>query len=1453
MAMPGPKTQERVLVLMPSAQDAARTCELLAEEGLSGVTCADVDAVCRELAAGAGVVLLTDEALGAGGEERLSAALGDQPAWSDVPVVVLTREGVGRRQVPLREAANVTLVERPVRMRTLLSVVHSGLRARRRQFETRDLLAERERSAEAMRAERERLRITLASIGDAVISTDAEGRVTFLNAVAEALTGWPEAEAAGRMLPDVFRIVNEHTREPVENPAVRALREGVIVGLANHTVLIARDGTERPIDDSAAPIRDGAGAPTGAVLVFRDVAERKRAEEARARLAAIVESSDDAIISKSLDGVIRSWNTGAERLFGYTPAEAVGRTVTLIVPPERLDEERLILDRLARGERVEHFETERLAKDGRRLAVSLSVSPLRDEGGRIVGASKVARDVTGRKRAEAALRAAEDRAEFVRRVSGLGFWYCDLPFDVLRWDERVKEHFWLPPDAHVTIDTFYARIHPEDREPTRLAVERSIAERAGYDVHYRTVDPETGATRWVRAIGRTFYAPDGTPRRFDGVTLDVTAQREAEQRLRVSEGRHRFLSDLAAATQRLSEPGDVMSVSARLLAEHLDVDRCAYAEVEDESVYVITGDHPRGVPSIVGRWPAAAFGAEHLRAMRADEPYVVTDSEDDPRVGPDDLPAYRATGIRAVICVPLHKGGKFTAAMAVHQKSPRRWTDAEIELVKTVVARCWEALERARVSRTLRESEARYRAIVETSPECVKLVAADGTLLQMNRAGLAMVEGDESVLGRCVYDVIAPEHRDAFIALNERVCRGERAVLEFDIIGLKGTRRHMETTAVPLPSPDGKFAQLAVTRDVTARRRVEEAIRERDERLQLFLGNATDYAVIISDVQDRVTEWLGGSEQIIGWRADEVMGKPLDFIFTPEDRAAGVPAAETARAAKTGRAENTRWHTRRAGSRFFAEGVTVSIRGPRGELRGFGKVFRDATDQKLAREALARDALLLANVRDSVVVTGPDGTVTYWNGGATRLFGWTAEEMVGRHYADRFPEPTRTFVADQIRERAAGVEWAGEYEDYRKDGSRVWIDARVGPVTDGEGRVVGVLGVSHDITDRKRAEEALRDADRKKDEFIALLAHELRNPLAPIRNGLHVMRLAAGDADAVGEARAMMERQLGHMVRLIDDLLDVSRISRNKMELRRSRVALAEVVGSAIETARPLIDAGGHTLSVALPDQPVFLDADLTRMAQVLGNLLTNSAKYTEPGGHIRLTAERRGGDALISVRDDGIGIPAESLRSIFDMFSQVDRSIERSTGGLGIGLALVKGLVEMHGGAVTAESEGPGRGSTFTVRLPALEDRAERVAESTDQEGPSTNGRKRRVLVVDDNRDSATSLAKLLRLLGDEVRIAHDGVEAVEAAELFRPHVILMDVGMPKLNGYEATQRIRERPWGRSVAIVALTGWGQQGDRERSRAAGCDGHLVKPLSLPDLQKLLEELTGDGDHSRRHP
>ena len=379
-----------------------------------------------------------------------------------------------------------------------------------------------------------------------------------------------------------------------------------------------------------------------------------------------------------------------------------------------------------------------------------------------------------------------------------------------------------------------------------------------------------------------------------------------------------------------------------------------------------------------------------------------------------------------------------------------------------------------------------------------------------------------------------------------------------------------------------------------------------------------------------------------------------------------------------------------------------------------------------------------------------------------------------------------------------------------------------------------------DMIERKQTDAALRESDRRKDEFLATLAHELRNPLAPVTNSLELMKSAKGDDELVEHARAIMERQVAQMVRLIDDLLDVSRIVRDKLELKTEQVDLATVIMQAVETIKPLAERARHNLEVHLPETPIYLEADPARLAQVFGNLLTNSCKYTEPGGHITLIAERQGSDVVVSVRDDGVGIPPEMLPMVFDLFTQVDRSLERTGGGLGIGLSLVKRLVEMHGGSVVAHSEGTGRGAEFLVRLPIFVENPPIV--ETQPAEPRTAEATHRILIVDDNRDNAETLARLLALSGHKTETANDGLAALRLAEQFQPEVILLDIGLPEMNGYDVCQKIRTQPWGRDMVIIALTGWGQDEDRRKSKEAGFNGHMVKPAELSKLERLIGSL-----------
>ena len=775
-----------------------------------------------------------------------------------------------------------------------------------------------EEHAAAIREQREWFRTTLASIGDAVITTDTEGRVTFLNPVAEALTGWSEQTGAhGTPLETVFNILHEQTRVPVENPVTRALREGTVVGLANHTVLLARDGTERPIDDSAAPIRDARGRMVGVVLVFRDVTQRRRTE------LEIIEL-----------------NRGLHR---------------------RVTEFQTLLDVLPVG-------------------IALAEDP-------------------------------ECR----------GIWS----------NPALARLLGLPAHANVSLSA-------------------SAPERPNFKV-------------------------------YDG----------------------------------------------------------------------------------------------------------------DCELSPDELP--------------------------------------------------------------------------------IQVAIATG----------------QPVSG-----------------------------VKHDILLADGTRRNLLQYAVPLHDEQGRVrGGLYVGVDVTEQERMQKALREAEARWRTMTEALPN--LVWTDLPDGQCDWLSTQwSKYTGIPESELLGlRWLETVIHPDDR---------------------------------------------------------------------------------------ERTMQCWQAACADEGNYDLEYRIRRH-----------------------------------DGAYHWFKTRGVPIRDNEGKIVYWFGTCTDIEDIKRLETALREADRRKNEFLATLAHELRNPLAPIRTGLQVLRLSADPAEQE-QARAMMERQLGQMVRLIDDLLDISRLSRDKLELRKARVSLASVVDNAVETARPHIDARGQTLTVTLPPGPVVLDADLTRLAQVLWNLLNNSAKYTDPGGRIELSARVEGGEVVVAVRDTGIGIPAEALPRLFGLFSQVDHSLERAEGGLGIGLALVKGLVEMHGGSAEARSDGLGRGSEFLVRLPLAAGDVEETRPPA-AAVPAAASR-RRILIVDDNRDGAATLTLMLTLLGHETRTGHDGLEALELAEAFRPQVMLLDIGLPKLNGYDTCRRIREQPWGRDIFIVAVTGWGQEDDRRRSLEAGFDHHLVKPVAHAVLTELLADL-----------
>ncbi len=661
------------------------------------------------------------------------------------------------------------------------------------------------------------------------------------------------------------------------------------------------------------------------------------------------------------------------------------------------------------------------------------------------------------------------------------------------------------------------------------------------------------------------------------------------------------------------------------------------------------------------------------------------------------------------------------------------------------------------------------------------------------------------------------------------------------VSGIRTARRRSEATAL-----EALARGKELEREIAEHRRTEEALRDSEARKAAVLEAALD-AIITMDHDGKVVEFNPAAERMFGYRRGDVMGREMaEFIIPPSQRESHRQGL--ARYLVTGersildrrlemparRSDGTEFPVELAITRLVKSGPPV-----------FTAHVRDITERRRAEETLqAKEAELeLIASRTPLLLTrcSKDQRFVYVNRACAEFLGRRQEEIIGRPIADIVGEEAFAAIAPNIERVLRGEEVEFEMEVPYAHPGRRFMRVSYTPDRDERGQVIGWVASISDVTDRKLAETALREADRRKDEFLATLAHELRNPLAPVRNATEILRLKSPPTPELQWARDVIDRQMQQMTRLIDDLMDVSRITRDRLELRKERVELARVIQGAVETSRALIDGSDHELTVALPADPVYLDADIMRLAQVFSNLINNAAKYSGRGSPISLTAERRGADVLVSVRDEGIGIPQEMLPRIFEMFTQVDRSLERTQGGLGIGLTLVKRLVEMHGGSIEARSGGPGKGSEFIVRLPIPISHP--AQESQPMHVEATNAPARcRILVVDDNNDSATSLGMMLSILGYETRTAFDGIAGLEAAAEYRPDVALLDIGMPRMNGYDVARRIREEPWGTDVVLIAVTGWSQAEDKQRTLEAGFDGHLVKPVDPSVLASLLASL-----------
>jgi PAS domain S-box-containing protein len=656
------------------------------------------------------------------------------------------------------------------------------------------------------------------------------------------------------------------------------------------------------------------------------------------------------------------------------------------------------------------------------------------------------------------------------------------------------------------------------------------------------------------------------------------------------------------------------------------------------------------------------------------------------------------------------------------------------------------------------------------------------------------------------------------------------------------------------------------------------SIAEHRELLRATLASIGD-GVIATDERGRVTFLNAVAERLTGWTQQEAAGAELESVFRVVDATTREtlpnPALAAVRAASIVKLSHQAMLVAKDATQWPIDDSAAPIWGSRGEVTGSVLVFREISQQRRHEAAVLEHAATLAAVNarmrellgelkaseelfhtmaDSIPqlawMARADGHIYWYNKRWYEYTGTTLAEMEGWGWQSvHDPQELPRVLALWKAALKNGQPWEDTFPIRRKDGAMRWHLSRAEPLRNEQGEITCWFGTNTDITERREMEDTLREADRRKDEFLATLAHELRNPIAPISNALQIWPSVENDRQEMQKLRALVEPQVRQMTRLIDDLLDVSRITQGKIALRRQPLDLTSIIAGAVEVIRPVVDSGRQRLTVDVAERPLVVDGDAARLMQALGNLLQNAAKYTGPDGEIRVTAARDGDQAVVRVADSGVGISAELLPRVFEMFEQGDQTLARAHGGLGLGLTLVKQLVELHGGTVEARSEGPGKGSEFIVRLPI--GHPPDVGHPCEQPSPRERASllpRRRILVVDDVRASAKTLAMMLECIGQDVAIARDGAEAIEQVEADRRDVVFLDIAMPGMNGYDVARHLRARPESAELVLVALTGYGNEEDRRKSLAAGFDHHLTKPTSIEELAALLGALP---EHARR--
>jgi PAS domain S-box-containing protein len=1011
-----------------------------------------------------------------------------------------------------------------------------------------------------------------------------------------------------------------------------------------------------------------------------------------------------------------------------------------------------------------------------------------------------------------ALQEQQTQTALALEATGVGVFRYEVRTGQQAFSPRLLAIWGLRPDEAPTAERIRGLVHPDDRHAVDAVAAALDPQGPGqFVVEHRIVRPD-GEVRWIEARGQTEFADAAGARRAlrcVGTMLDVTERHRAQEAL--LESRERFATLVDALPQL------AWSARADGHTDYLSPQWLAYTgqTLEQSTGFGWTRAlHPDDVPRALQKWQAIEGPGDtcesELRIRRSDGQYRWF--------------LARATAMRAArgharrwygTCTDIDLTKRVQQELARHE--------AQLELATRIVGA--GVFDHDYLHGTIYWSP-RLREIHEL-PDGVapRLAILDGQILPEDRAAhvaASAAAGDPAGDG-----VFTSEYR-------LRRCDGEvrwilaRAQTWFDG---EGAQRHRVRT-------------VGVEQDITGRKRIEAALRESEQRF-VALADSVPVLAWTADAAGDCDYLNRRWHEYTGQTLAQAAGQGWFDVVHPDDRGpitrlwerslrSGEPLEAEYRLRRHDGAY--RWFSARASAQRGADGRIERWFGTSSDVDEIRRLVI-ASENVAERLRLATDAAQLGIIESFI-----DGR-RHWDARARALWGVGPDEPITHELFMSRVHPDDHGLVEAAIERVLDPQRSsGRYEaEYRvidDVGIERWVRA-TGQVRFLDGRPRHVIGTVQDVTSQKAIEAALRVADRRKDEFLATLAHELRNPLAPIRNAAQILASPKLDEAALQWSRQVIQRQVTHMAWLLDDLLDVARITQGKLELRRERIALGTVIETAVEAARPLIDGKRHALAIDLPTPDVEIDADPLRLAQVISNLLTNAAKYTDPGGLIAVRARLAPPNLVITVRDTGIGLSPGALRSIFEMFSQVADTLSRSEGGLGIGLALVKGLVELHGGSIEARSEGPGRGSEFAVHLPLPADAGGAGEPAPDAAAASLPRRGRRVLVADDNQDAADSLGMILELAGHEVRVAHGGRKALEIAAGFHPDVVLLDIGMPDLNGYEAARALRAAPGGADLELIALTGWGHPDDKRRAAEAGFDRHLTKPVDPAVLEALL--------------